>query len=201
MLKFAINAVDDGLVGQQVFAGEATRLAYGTDEAAEGRDAFLEKRDPDWAPVPLAVLSRHDEPLRVGAAGLAGVLADVAGRARRRACATLVVALAAAPRRSSSRTGRPARDGRAAHRPRRRDQRLHRAPRSASRSRADAVLANAAASESALGGPGQWVLALPTHYIAGLNVLARSIAAETVPVTVEGEHFTADALRRGDRAA
>lgn len=49
---------------------------------------------------------------------------------------------------------------------------------------ADAVLANAAASQSALGGPGQWVLALPTHYIAGLNVLARSIAAETEPVTV-----------------
>jgi O-succinylbenzoic acid--CoA ligase len=56
---------------------------------------------------------------------------------------------------------------------------------------ADALLANAAASESALGGPGQWVLALPTHYIAGLNVLARSLAAETEPVTVEGEHFTA----------
>lgn len=52
MLKFAMNAVDDGMVGQQVFAGEATRLAYGTDEAAEGRDAFLEKRDPDWAPYP-----------------------------------------------------------------------------------------------------------------------------------------------------
>ncbi|WP_166866771.1 1,4-dihydroxy-2-naphthoyl-CoA synthase [Salinibacterium sp. ZJ70] len=52
MLKFAMNAVDDGLVGQQVFAGEATRLAYGTDEAAEGRDSFLEKRDPDWAPYP-----------------------------------------------------------------------------------------------------------------------------------------------------
>ncbi|GAA3736090.1 1,4-dihydroxy-2-naphthoyl-CoA synthase [Leifsonia bigeumensis] len=52
MLKFAFNAVDDGLVGQQVFAGEATRLAYGTDEAAEGRDAFLEKRDPDWGPYP-----------------------------------------------------------------------------------------------------------------------------------------------------
>lgn len=52
MLKFAFNAVDDGLVGQQVFAGEATRLAYGTDEAVEGRDAFLEKRDPDWAPYP-----------------------------------------------------------------------------------------------------------------------------------------------------
>jgi naphthoate synthase len=49
MLKFAFNAVDDGLVGQQVFAGEATRLAYGTDEAAEGRDSFLEKRDPDWS--------------------------------------------------------------------------------------------------------------------------------------------------------
>ncbi len=52
MLKFAFNAVDEGLVGQQVFAGEATRLAYGTDEAVEGRDAFLEKRDPDWSPYP-----------------------------------------------------------------------------------------------------------------------------------------------------
>ena len=49
MLKYAMNAVDDGLVGQQLFAGEATRLAYGTDEAREGRDAFLEKRDPDWS--------------------------------------------------------------------------------------------------------------------------------------------------------
>jgi naphthoate synthase len=52
MLKFAFNAVDDGMVGQQVFAGEATRLAYGTDEAVEGRDAFLERRDPDWSPYP-----------------------------------------------------------------------------------------------------------------------------------------------------
>ena len=52
MLKFAMNAVDDGMVGQQVFAGEATRLAYGTDEAVEGRDAFLGKRAPDWGPYP-----------------------------------------------------------------------------------------------------------------------------------------------------
>lgn len=52
MLKFAFNAVDDGLVGQQVFAGEATRLAYGTEEAVEGRDSFLKKRDPDWSPYP-----------------------------------------------------------------------------------------------------------------------------------------------------
>jgi len=52
MLKFAFNLVDDGLVGQQVFAGEATRLAYMTDEAAEGRDAFLQKRSPDWSPYP-----------------------------------------------------------------------------------------------------------------------------------------------------
>jgi naphthoate synthase len=50
MLKFAMNSTDDGMVGLQVFAGEATRLAYGTDEAAEGRDAFLEKRPPDWSP-------------------------------------------------------------------------------------------------------------------------------------------------------
>lgn len=48
MLKFAMNMTDDGMVGQQVFAGEATRLAYMTDEAKEGRDAFLEKRDPNF---------------------------------------------------------------------------------------------------------------------------------------------------------
>jgi len=48
MLKFAFNATDDGMVGQQVFAGEATRLAYMTDEAREGRNAFLEKRKPDF---------------------------------------------------------------------------------------------------------------------------------------------------------
>jgi naphthoate synthase len=54
MLKYAFNAVDDGLVGQQVFAGEATRLAYLTDEAVEGRDAFLGKREPDWSPYPYA---------------------------------------------------------------------------------------------------------------------------------------------------
>jgi naphthoate synthase len=52
MLKYAFNAVDDGLVGQQVFAGEATRLAYMTEEAVEGRDAFLEKRAPDWSRFP-----------------------------------------------------------------------------------------------------------------------------------------------------
>jgi naphthoate synthase len=52
MLKFAFNLADDGLVGQQLFAGEATRLAYMTDEAVEGRDAFLEKRDPDWGAYP-----------------------------------------------------------------------------------------------------------------------------------------------------
>ena len=48
MTKFAMNLVDDGLIGQQVFAGEATRLAYMTDEAEEGREAFLEKREPNW---------------------------------------------------------------------------------------------------------------------------------------------------------
>ena len=52
MLKYAFNAVDDGLVGQQLFAGEATRLAYGTDEAVEGRDAFLERREPNWSAFP-----------------------------------------------------------------------------------------------------------------------------------------------------
>lgn len=52
MIKFACNLTDDGLMGQQVFAGEATRLAYMTDEAVEGRDSFLEKRDPDWSDFP-----------------------------------------------------------------------------------------------------------------------------------------------------
>ena len=52
MLKFAMNAVDEGIVGQQLFAGEATRLAYGTDEAVEGRDSFLEKRAPEWTAFP-----------------------------------------------------------------------------------------------------------------------------------------------------
>jgi len=52
MLKFSFNLIDDGLVGQQIFAGEATRLAYGTDEAEEGRDAFLEKRDPAFSKYP-----------------------------------------------------------------------------------------------------------------------------------------------------
>ena len=52
MLKFGFNLIDDGLVGQQVFAGEATRLAYGTEEAEEGRNAFLEKRDPDFKKYP-----------------------------------------------------------------------------------------------------------------------------------------------------
>ncbi|MFC0439467.1 1,4-dihydroxy-2-naphthoyl-CoA synthase [Kutzneria buriramensis] len=52
MLKYSFNLIDDGLVGQQIFAGETTRLAYMTDEAVEGRNAFLEKRDPDWSDYP-----------------------------------------------------------------------------------------------------------------------------------------------------
>ena len=52
MAKFALNLTDDGLIGQQVFAGEATRLAYGTEEAVEGRDAFLEKRKQDFTRFP-----------------------------------------------------------------------------------------------------------------------------------------------------
>lgn len=52
MLKFAFNMIDDGLVGQQLFAGEATRLGYMTDEAQEGRDSFIEKREPDFKRFP-----------------------------------------------------------------------------------------------------------------------------------------------------
>jgi naphthoate synthase len=54
MLKYAFNLADDGMVGQQLFAGEATRLAYGTDEAVEGRDSFLQKRSADFSPYPWA---------------------------------------------------------------------------------------------------------------------------------------------------
>ena len=52
MLKYGFNMIDDGLVGQQLFAGEATRLAYGTEEAIEGRNAFVEKRPKDFSPFP-----------------------------------------------------------------------------------------------------------------------------------------------------
>jgi naphthoate synthase len=52
MLKYSFNLIDDGLVGQQLFAGETTRLAYMAEEAVEGRDAFLEKRDPDFTRFP-----------------------------------------------------------------------------------------------------------------------------------------------------
>ncbi len=52
MLKYSFNLIDDGLVGQQVLLGETTRLAYMTEEATEGRDAFLEKRPPDFSPYP-----------------------------------------------------------------------------------------------------------------------------------------------------
>ncbi|HEX9622509.1 MAG TPA: 1,4-dihydroxy-2-naphthoyl-CoA synthase, partial [Polyangiaceae bacterium] len=52
MLKYAFNMIDDGLIGQQLFAGEATRLAYGTPEAEEGRDAFVEKRRRDFSKFP-----------------------------------------------------------------------------------------------------------------------------------------------------
>jgi naphthoate synthase len=52
MLKFAFNMIDDGMVGQQIFAGEATRLAYGSDEAKEGKEAFLGKREPEWNKFP-----------------------------------------------------------------------------------------------------------------------------------------------------
>ena len=52
MLKYGFNLPDDGLVGQQLFAGEATRLAYGTEEAREGRDAFVEKRPRDFSRFP-----------------------------------------------------------------------------------------------------------------------------------------------------
>ena len=66
MLKFAFNLIDDGLVGQQVFSTEATRLAYMTDEAVEGRDAFLEKRDPDWTRFPYYYYRSSPRPLALG---------------------------------------------------------------------------------------------------------------------------------------
>ena len=88
MLKFAFNLVDDGMVGQQVFAGEATRLAYMTDEAAEGRDAFLEKRAPDWSPSPTTT-----EPMRARL-----VCAARAGPPKRDACRGRLAACAAGRR-------------------------------------------------------------------------------------------------------
>ena len=65
MLKYAFNLIDDGLVGQQLFAGEATRLAYMTDEAAEGRDAFLREARPGLGPLPVLLLSESADGDRV----------------------------------------------------------------------------------------------------------------------------------------
>ncbi len=59
---------------------------------------------------------------------------------------------------------------------------------------ADALLASAAASESALGGGGQWLLALPTQYIAGINVVVRSFAAGIDPVVMDPVHFDPDSF-------
>ena len=64
---------------------------------------------------------------------------------------------------------------------------------------ADALLAGAAAADGALGGPGRWVLALPAHYVAGTNVLVRSIAAGTEPVLLPAGHF--DPVAFADAAA
>ena len=92
MLKYAFNLIDDGLVGQQLFAGEATRLAYMTDEAVEGRDAFLEKRAPGLVALPLALLMTRAASLgwtgrrpAVGRAAASRLRAG-AGRRARRCC-------------------------------------------------------------------------------------------------------------------
>ena len=76
MLKYSFNLIDDGLVGQQLFAGETTRLAYMAEEAVEGRDAFLEKRDPDFSRFPWHVPPSH--------AGVATVADEIGGRGDRR---------------------------------------------------------------------------------------------------------------------
>ncbi|WP_345763347.1 AMP-binding protein [Diaminobutyricibacter sp. McL0608] len=64
---------------------------------------------------------------------------------------------------------------------------------------ADALLASAAASASALGGQGQWLLALPAHYVAGVQVLVRSVAAGTDPLMLPPGHF--DPVAFADLAA
>lgn len=61
----------------------------------------------------------------------------------------------------------------------------------------EALLASATASDSALGGPGQWLLALPINFVAGANVLVRSLLAETQPVMMNTSlPFTAEAFSR-----
>ena len=90
MLKFAFNLLDDGLVGQQLFAGEATRLAYMTDEAVEGRDAFLEKRAPRLDALPAVLLiprARANVPHISACRGTLSLLARTKVTHRLAACA------------------------------------------------------------------------------------------------------------------
>src|SRR5918997_77950 len=87
MLKYSFNLIDDGLVGQQLFAGETTRLAYMAEEAVEGRDAFLEKRDPDFSRLPSG--SRR-ELARAGEKGVLLVIVEVVTGADERPQARVV---------------------------------------------------------------------------------------------------------------
>ena len=191
MLKYAFNAVDDGMVGQQLFAGEATRLAYASDEAAEGRDAFLEKRPPDFGRLPVRVLMR---PLLAVPAGDPADL-TVALRAALDGSGPAILPLAPGAPRPKDLPGEVpvatavvvATSGSSG------------APKRVVLPTAS-LLTSAAATESALGGPGEWVLALPGHYIAGVQVIVRALAAGSEPIAVPPGPFRADAFASAIRA-
>nr|BFF10298.1 hypothetical protein GCM10025699_16010 [Microbacterium flavescens] len=182
MLKFAFNAVDDGLVGQQVFAGEATRLAYGTDEGVEGAMRSSRSATPtgrrirgSTEPMKLEPVTGDDprDVLRAlksalhgaGPALGLGLVSELPGEVRP---GTAVVVT------TSGSTG---------------------VPKSVVLSR-DALTASALATADRVG-EGAWLLALPASYVAGMQVLVRSIVADREPAILSGsftpQSFTAAA--------
>ncbi len=187
MLKFAFNLIDDGLVGQQVFAGEATRLAYATRRGRRGARRVPGEARPRLVAVPVPLLVRS---LLALPADPSALLEPLARALDGTGPAVLPLPSDAAAARSVLAAGRP-------DEPLEDDRVALVVPTSGSTGEPKAVLltaaalrASAAATRALLGGPGRWLSAIPATHIGGLQVLVRSLLAGTTPVVLR-DSFTA----------